>query len=253
MDFFVLLIAQILHKGCGWLGTCSIRRILAAAVVGSTGSVILFLVLGDFELYQVLVYLLLNPLMVGISFRSKKWTSFIKDYALVVLVMMLFGGIISWGIVNIGGIRHFWLYAGGGLVICLLLRCFLENRKIEAQICEILLKTPQRSMMLKGFVDTGNLLMDPFLNQPVHIIQEELLSKELEEDKSTIRYIPYHSLGQEHGILPVVTMVGMYIRRECDNNTKTPIYVEKPVFGLAQEKLFQKNNYQVILNSKDIL
>ena len=31
-----------------------------------------------------------------------------------------------------------------------------------------------------------------------------------------------------------------------------PIYLEKPVFGLAKEKLFQRKNYQVILNAEGI-
>ena len=46
--------------------------------------------------------------------------------------------------------------------------------------------------------------------------------------------IPFHSLGTENGIMEAVTIEGMYILKEGQ-----PLYLEKPVLGLAEERLFR--------------
>ena len=129
---------------------------------------------------------------------------------------------------------------------------WLEMKKLSGQEYEILLLLEDRNLMLCGFLDTGNLLRDPMLNQPVHIIQEDLIKDEIAKNKLFIRYIPYHSLGQEKGMIPVVTLKAMYIKGTGEKLKSPPIYLEKPVFGLAKEKLFQEKKYQVILNAQTI-
>jgi len=106
-----------------------------------------------------------------------------------------------------------------------------------------LILTGERQLKARGFLDTGNLLKDPVLNCPVHIIKGELLEQELTDGNLLIRLIPYHSLGTEHGLLETVTLEGMYILKG-----EVSVYLEKPVFGIAREKLFQEDKYDVILN-----
>lgn len=247
MDFFALAAARCLKKGHGPL-----YRLALASAFGSTGSALLFLMLRHYVLYQVLIYLLINPLMIFIGWRIGSVREFFKDYLLVYLVMWLLGGIMNWGGNTITGSRYFWLWALLGCGICMIVLHLLDARREENLICDILLQTPEQNLSLKGFVDTGNLLMDPLVNQPVHIIREDVLESELKKEELSIRYIPYHSLGQEQGLLPVVTLKGMYISKAGNKKAEAPKYVEKPVFGMTKEKLFQNRDYQVIVNARCI-
>ena len=244
MDMLVLLLVRYFRKS-----RSSLRRILLASAVGATGAVLLFLSLDSYLLYQFLVHFMLNPIMVFLSFPLSGIKRFIKDFLLVYLMMLLLGGILSWGMETLGQWKYFGLWAVGACGICALLIHFLEGRRLQQQNYEVLILTEQGKFRVKGFLDTGNLLRDPIVNQPVHIIQEEILKEEFLENQPAIRYIPFHSLGQERGLLPVVTLKAMYIKPMGEKEEIPPIYLEKPVFGLAKENLFQKKNYQVILNA----
>ncbi len=245
LDMLVLFLVRYFKK-C----KSSILRLMVSSMAGATGSVLLFLTMKQYGMYQLLVHCILNPLMILIAFPVKNARSFWKDFITVYVMMFLFGGLMSWWVENLGHWRHFWIWALGAFAILMLVLHWLESRKMGQHSYELLLLTGDRSIMVTGFLDTGNLLMDPILNQPVHIIQEELLKEEITKEQLHVRYIPYHSLGQEQGLLPVVTLKAMYIKGTQENEAVSPVYLEKPVFGLAREKLFQSQNYQVILNAK---
>lgn len=247
MDFMVLYLVRYVRKS-----RSSMLRVIVACTMGATVSLILFLVLRQFELYQMFSHFVLNPCMILIAFPIKGKKRFWKDLFFVYGLMLLLGGILTWFLGNIGRWNDFWLYAVAAVGICALILHGIERGKTEQQAYEILLLTGNRSVNLQGFLDTGNLLTDPFVNQPVHILLEEVLQEELTKEQLAIRYIPYHSLGQEQGLLPTVTLKAMYIRRCTQDTKEAPIYLEKPVFGLAKEKLFQKKDYQVILNAGSI-
>ncbi len=247
MDILVLTLVRSIKKS-----RSSFWRILLSAALGASGSVLLFLGMHRFVLYQLITHALLNPLMILLSFPVKSLKSFCKDMITTYLLMMGLGGIVSFGMTTLGQWKQFWVWAIGGFGVCMLILSWLEGRKTEQLDFEILLLTQGQRLSLNGFLDTGNLLLDPILNQPVHIIQEQVLTAELKAEQLSIRYIPFHSLGQEHGLLPVVTLKAMYVRRVGEKESIPPLYIEKPVFGLAKEKLFQRKEYQVILNARGI-
>lgn len=244
MDMLVLILVRQIKKS-----RSPIFRILLSSAFGTSGSLLLFLSLHDYIVYQLLVHTMLNPLMILIAFPVKSRKYFLKDFFSTYLCVLLLGGILSWAMESLGQWKHFWIWAIGGFGICMLVIHRQKSRKLERQDYEILLMLENRNLQLKGFLDTGNLLMDPILQQPVHIIREELLKEELAGEQLAVRYIPYHSLGQEHGLLPVVTLKAMYLKGSGEKDKTPPLYLEKPVFGIAKEKLFQGKQYQVILNA----
>lgn len=246
---FVLDACVLLLLGCVKRKIHCLKRILAASIIGASGTICLFLVLNSFSLYQLLVHFLLNPMVVFIAFPERKIKDFFVNYVITYILMLLLGGVISWGMENFGQWNYFWIWFLGGIGICLLIIHWRESKKIEKMEYEVLLLLEGKSISLKGYWDSGNLLMDPLVQQPVHIIQQELLQKELESLQLPVRYIPFHSLGQENGLLPVVTLKAMYLKRTEERTQVKPVFVEKPVFGLAKEKLFQNKEYQIILNA----
>ena len=54
-------------------------------------------------------------------------------------------------------------------------------------------------------MDTGNQLYEPYGHQPVHILKKNAWP-ELPEPVFKVIYIPFCSVGNEHGILPAVRM-----------------------------------------------
>lgn len=247
MDLLILLLVRRAKRSRSLL-----RRVFLAASFGATASVLLFLKVNSFALYQVLVHVLVNPAVILIGFPVRGAGRFWRDMGMAYLMTVFLGGILSFGMASLGQWEYFFLWALGAFGVCMLTLCWLESGKSRSASCQVLLLTEQRKLTLVGFWDTGNLLEDPFVKQPVHIIQEQLLSKELSEDQLALRYIPFHSLGQEQGLLPVVTLKAMYIREWGEKAGAPPLYIEKPVFGLAKEKLFQREDYQVILNARCI-
>lgn len=219
------------------------RRLLLAGLLGTTVSLVFFFCLHHYTCYLLLVHLLLNPAMVWLCFQSRKVKEFLAQWAVTYLAVVLLGGILQAGRNLFPAVSGCWLLAAG---LCVLLAGekaagYLKGRKETVFRLLILTETGQFSAM--GFYDTGNLLKDPLVNQPVHIMKGDLLKEQLAEEHLPVRLIPYHSLGTEAGLLEAVTLKGMYIF--CGETAR---YLEKPVFGIAREELFQSREYDVILN-----
>lgn len=224
----------------GWL--------LLGAFVGTVGSMCLFFFLSNYTWYQLGVHFLVNPLMVWICYRSRKWKQFLGQWFLAYLSVILLGGILGWAASALGMAGNLWLFLAGAAGFLILAEKVLGYfRRQKETVCELLLVTGEGNIAAKGFFDTGNLLMDPTVGKPVHIIKREVLGKQIESGALLTRLVPFHSLGEENGMLEVVTIEGMYILKE-----EQPLYLDKPALGLANEKLFQDDRYDVILNGRSI-
>ncbi len=221
-------------------------RLLLGSFAGTAGSMILFLSLANYTMYQLCVHFLINPLMVYLCYGSRKKKEFLCQWAITYVAFVLLGGVLSWSMQRGKGSGYFVLCLAGALLFLGTAGKILGHVKREKEtLYDLLLVTGEGNLSVKGFYDTGNLLTDPLGNRPVHIIKRELLQAQIQREQLPTRLIPFHSLGQESGLLEAVTLEGMYIVREgC------PRYLKKPVFGLADEKLFQDDRCDVILNGK---
>lgn len=225
-----------------------IMRLLSGSFVGTAGSMCLFFLMRDYTWYQLGVHFLVNPLMVWLCYRSRGKREFFCQWVITYLSVILLGGIMEWSVSNLGMGRYFPLCLAGALAFFQLAGKLLSYvRRQKDTVYELLLVTPEGNISVKGFFDTGNLLVDPIAGRPVHIIRKEILKEQIEKESLLVRLIPFHSLGRENGLLEAVTIEGMYILRE-----EHPLYLEKPVLGLAEETLFQDDRCDVILNGKSM-
>lgn len=223
-------------------------RLLFAAFAGTAGSMSLFLFLNDYTWYRLGVHFLANPAMVWLCFRSRKWKQFLGQWLLTYLSCVLLGGVLAWMAANsaLGG--NVWICLAGAMPFLFLSEKALgQFRRQKGTVCRVLLVTGQGNLAVRGFFDTGNLLMDPIVGKPVHIVKKEILREQIDKGMLPLRLIPFHSLGKEEGLLEAVTIEGMYIFKG-----EQPLYLERPVLGLAEEKLFQDDRCDVILNGKSI-
>lgn len=243
MDSIALWIAGKLMKQ-----QIRMKRLLLGSFVGTAGSMCLFFLLSDYTWYQLGVHFLVNPLMVYLCYRSKGKKEFLSQWVITYLAVILLGGILEWSMPYMDGDKYYILCLAGALLFLAVADKLLGHVRTQKEtVYDLLLVTREGNISVKGFFDTGNLLTDPLVNRPVHIIKREILKEQIEKEQLPVRLIPFHSLGKESGLLKVVTLEGMYIMK--DNH---PLYLEKPVFGIAEEKLFQDDKCDVILNGKSM-
>lgn len=225
-----------------------VRRLLFGSLVGTFGSMLLFFQLTDYTCYQLCVHFLVNPLMVWLCYRSKGKKSFLAQWSVTYLSFILLGGLIEWGMEHGAGTGQLFLCLLGAALFLIAPFYMLKWLKREKEtIYDLLLVTREGNLSVKGFYDTGNLLVDPLGGRPVHIIRKQILWERIEKEGLPVRLVPFHSLGQESGLIWAVTLEGMYILKEGH-----PLYLKKPVFGMAEETLFQDGRCDVILNGKSM-
>lgn len=223
-------------------------RLLLGSFAGTAVSMLLFFMWDDYTWYQICVHFFVNPGMVFLCYRSREKKEFLGQCAVTYLAFLLLGGILEWSMQNaVGGIDFVWYLSGAALFLAAAQKMLGHLKREKETVYDLLLITGEGNISVKGFYDTGNLLMDPLVGRPVHIIKKEILKEQIQQGKLPVRLIPYHSLGQESGLLEAVTLEGMYIIRE-----NHPVYLKKPVFGMAEEKLFQNDRCEVILNGKSM-
>ena len=96
---------------------------------------------------------------------------------------------------------------------------------------------------LNGLVDTGNGLVDPVSFKPVSIVDRETARKIWGETSlQEVRFIPYQSIGKAAGLLPV-----LQIDRICIKRTES-YWIEHPLIAISEETISKNGEIQVILN-----
>ena len=88
----------------------------------------------------------------------------------------------------------------------------------------------------------GNSLYDPIFNVPVNLIESEAARK-IMEDGIGMGYhlIPFASVGNESGLIPVVQFTGLTI-----HTSGGEFHIDKPWFALYSGRLSGKEEYNII-------
>ncbi|MCU6760931.1 sigma-E processing peptidase SpoIIGA [uncultured Roseburia sp.] len=219
-------------------------RCILAALLGASAETACFLLMSDYFLYRITVMAVINPLLLFILMKPGRWKEFLKGYLTVCGVILFIGGVQTCFMqyVPIRSRQNIWyviLAAAAAVIICYI-KC---RRNYSQNLCEAKLIYGKRQVLLKAFCDTGNLLKDPFTAKPVSIADFCVFGPDFPNEDVKIRYIPYRTLGMEHGLLKVLTIDKMYIYLPGKK-----LEVEKPVIGLKESGLMGQGNVQLILN-----
>lgn len=153
-----------------------------------------------------------------------------------------------------------WLYADGrgifsyemaalAAVVALVVLIVWSRHRQSGHIRYLSVKISKegKELCLHAFVDSGNLLHDPYTGNPVSMVDRELYEANF-HPKEPVRLIPYESFGGKHGLLEVVTIETLSCSYEgCDWKIK------EPVLGLADHAIFEKKPYQMIINPQELM
>ncbi len=239
MDLLALFLTDIfLGRGR------SLRKMVLPSLFGTAVGMLLFFLLNNYGLYTILIHFLVNPCMVWMAFKEQTKRRFLEDWGVAYLLVLLSGGIMQW----IYSTVFHGKFRMAAMLLTVLPALFAAafwryQSELGKRIYEILLFTEGGSMRLLAYYDTGNLLMDPYVKEPVSIIAEHT-AKELLNQELPGRLIVYSSLGENHGMINAYTLEKMLIYKG-----KRIVTVEPVIIGVANDQLFSHGEYQMILNS----
>ncbi len=207
-------------------------RILAGAAIGTLYAV-LSLWLSAF-LHALIGKILLSAFMVLVTYFPRKGKEFLRLSAIFYGVTFLFAGI-SFAVLLTGKVKSasniLTTVCVGYLLVIVIARCIRIRRHADQSAAKVFIQFERAAgngVWLPAIIDTGNSLRDPFTGTSVIVAElgalEEMLPREIREyirendaddilnDASILcgaegwerrfRLIPYHSVGNENGILP---------------------------------------------------
>lgn len=256
MDFIVV---AVVNSICGYAATY-LRMILSAAF-GAMGAVIVIIIPQEYRFAaDILTYICIGMGMVKICAGNIAFVKLMRGFFVLYAAAFMLGGImhVLYYYTYAGYIireiivrdRELVIFLGISFVFVLLLYKQLVRIKVYSdKLCRVCCILRGRKIYIKGFVDTGNVLQDPFFHRPVCIAQKKDFSEVLNEinDCTKVKYhvIPFQSLGCEKGMLEVITADTMYI---CYG--KKEIRIENALIGLTSQKLSSDGEYEFLVNAQ---
>jgi stage II sporulation protein GA (sporulation sigma-E factor processing peptidase) len=120
------------------------------------------------------------------------------------------------------------------------------RRKYQNNIYHIRLKIKDQYVYLRGLCDTGNVLVDPYTGKNVHIVTATVLKNILNKGERDIRcrLVPYNSVGQSRGLLPVIDAECMEIYED-----DRVIFKDTAVIGIYKGELSGSDLYDALINA----
>lgn len=234
-------------------------RIAASAAFGglwACASVLLPVLPGPAEI--LVTWVAAGGAMIVLAFGKSGMREGLRRLAGFWLVSAVFGGLLemagdhvpaAWYLTGVRPVQQ-WkllplcLFAAG---ICFGIRsaaALLQSRlECSRELCQVNLKYQGRELAVTALWDTGNHLYEPYTHQPVHVITAGACRRLCDRITGVI-YIPYQSVGAEHGILPGIQIDRMEVLKD---GGAVECY-EKPWLAITRESLSPEDQYQMLLH-----
>lgn len=264
MDYILLsLVGRFLNCRAG-KGRC----FLGACIGASAACLFLYLPTDSFWPVTVLLHTMTAVWMVKTGCNVKTGSLLIKAIVALYLTAFLCGGF--WDVMSTDkgmNAKRYLLFSGICYLFFTCVSIGYEYIQIRTKnLYPVTLSHQGTVKKFRGLYDTGNMLEDPILGQPVSVIEEEalkaLLSEEildklrnLEEKPGELgstelkelhpRYIPYKSVGNPAGLLLAVTLEDL-----CIHTPREVVHISKPVLAMSWGSSALGKKYQVLLNSR---
>lgn len=249
----VLSEAIILNLKTGFL------RKLIASIIGT-----LFYIL---QLFFQINYLqiITSLLMIWVAFKPIKIKTFLKEVVVFYFISFLFGGI-SFALMNfrsdgilqvVGGVligNFSLIFVFGSAFIGFAILYYILKEKNKKIFKEIILGIEGLEFRVNVFLDTGNLLREPYTNKPVIIVEKKVLNRlicekcgenfeEIIKGEVEVPFgmflIPYRSIGNSSGFL--LGVKPSYVKDVNGEKVYTNV-----VIGICNENISDNNNYSGI-------
>lgn len=260
------------------------RRKIFAAILGGLGACFSIMVpMFRSGIFMILFGVILAGFMLKIAFHYETMKALARDILVYYAITFLVGGILNYlyyytsagyyitefmRILPSKALNFFYLicfFAIAGGFIHLVKRIFIQMKGTRELFYNVELVFGEKKITCKGFLDTGNHLREPVSKRPVviadldgikDILPEELIDyskdfmsdaihKNIDRFVVRIKWIPYHAVGTEEGILPGIVFDEVNILKE-DRVVHNP----NITVAVYQGKLTVDNSYHIILHEE---
>lgn len=220
-----------------------LRYLICCAVCSLLGCV-LFLFMQSYDAYLLCMHFIVNPGMtVGCFFPAGK-KIYGKAFCLMYFMLLLLGGGMEWIYITVAGGRFYELCLFLTSVPVIVFLHILRRRRKNVQcFYTVWIGHQGNSVQLQALYDTGNSLYDPYVKEPVHIIDGAIFDSLGGEGEFLVRLIPFSSVGCQNGMLKAFSVE--YIRIEIEG---TMLEMAPAVLAAADGALFCNRPYQMILH-----
>ena len=279
MDYLLLEMMQKLVKKNSKMG----RKIFAAMLGGLGACFSIMVPTFRSGIFMILFGVILAGFMLKIAFRYETMKALARDILVYYAITFLVGGILNYlyyytsagyyitefmRILPSKALNFFYLicfFAIAGGFIHLVKRILIQMKGTRELFYNVELVFGEKKITCKGFLDTGNHLREPVSKRPVviadldgikDILPEELIDytkdfmsdaihKNIDRFVVRIKWIPYHAVGTEEGILPGIVFEEVNILKE-DRVVHNP----NITVAIYQGKLTVDNSYHIILHEE---
>lgn len=274
MDLVILLIVNRIMRY-----HASAIRLLLSSTLGAVWSVAAVMIPDRYRLFvNLCTYFIVTALMLAVINSPlniiKARQSNNDRYALTNYLKELFKGMIIMLSVACfsGGIMHmivYYTYAGWiirrilvtynqliyliliSVVVIIVIARVYRTYKKNSDIYKVTVIVDNHKIMLHGIVDTGNQLTDKYTGKPVNVMDKSYFENVLYQinDYGRLKYhfIPYRTIGNNEGIIEVITSDYMYI----SGKDETKAY-KGALIALSDRKVSQNGEYQALINGRMI-
>lgn len=252
MDFLILIIIWKLQKYQSTFFRC-----FMGAAAGA-GYACVILCLGS-SLLKISGYFLFSILLMKWVYHICGVKEYIKGILFFFGIQFFLGGLLDWIYYSSGFSKdwfHYIMMAGLATLAVFVLyeiikAVFLDTKEREEHLCDIILQFAGAEIKVKALVDTGNMLREPISHSPVSILEYRVLKEQIGEEekicacfpKEKYRMVPFHSLGEENGMLPGVFANAIYIKEKEEMKR-----IEHPFIGIYKNSLSEGKDYGMILH-----
>jgi len=238
---FVTSIYVFAITGCIYKVPMRKRRVLWGSALFGVLSTIMVLMVHPFWLYSILLHISVIPATVYMICRPTTGKELIREIATSYVAIWMLYGCVEWITIQTGWSGNLLLCGCSVFVYLVIFLAMQIRRRINNRIPVILCHRGKK-LSLTGFCDTGNLLIDPYCNKPVHVINRETLDSFLQEtQEKNFRIIPYETVAGKE-LMESFTVDEMILCK------KRPIVLKKEVIGIVKHQILKGDSGQLLLN-----
>lgn len=255
MDTIVLV---CLNKFCGYAATW--LRILLSSTLGALWSVVVLVVPRDIiPIVHICTYIFINICMVRICSGKIDKRNLIKGVVVLYAITFVIAGCLYMFIYYtpagyslkevILKDSKLTIFLAITLVILVIIGSQIKRITVyEKSQCQVEVTLDNVTFRVKGYIDTGNILIDPILKKPVSVIEADSIPLNIQLGVNVkLHLIPYSSLGCESGLLEVITAENI-----CIYQGKKMVEVPMALLGISRHRLSSDGEFNMLVNSNII-
>ncbi len=207
-------------------------------------------------LIDIGTYVVISYVMIRICAKGKRGKEVMQGIAALYAVTASLGGVMyvlyyetaGWFIwyIVVREKEMIVLAVSAVIIVIMLYRQLLWVREYASCMCQFCCVVGGERIQIPGYIDSGNVLTDPYFEKPVSIVQkqyfENVLKENIQKEKLKYHIIPFHSLGCEQGMLEVIIVDAIHI--QCGKHFKV---IQGACVGLTTQTLSSDGMYSALI------